>query len=155
MNLPRGAVDLDECALLQVLRCTLDIDHTREAELTGHHGRMGHGAAEFGDHGCGVAEGGGIADVGDLGDQDFARLQVIDGFRTHDPHSAADPATADADSAQCVPGPQRGRRSCRWLPSPAEHRGGTTAVSLRCSARRRATSSATSPGSASSSSTSR
>ncbi|MCY0611003.1 hypothetical protein OVV29_36350, partial [Klebsiella pneumoniae] len=37
------------------------------------------------DLGGAVAEGRGVSDVGDLGDQNLAGLQIVDGLRTHDP----------------------------------------------------------------------
>lgn len=67
-------VDLDERTRRQRLGGSLHIHHAGEAELAGHHGGVRHRPAEFGHHGRGITECGGVADVGGLGHQDLAGL---------------------------------------------------------------------------------
>ena len=80
------------------------IDHAGNAEFAGHHRRMRHRSAEFGDDGGRVGERGGVSDVGDFSDEDLPGLQVVDGVRPDDPDPPADPAAADAGSDQKLAG---------------------------------------------------
>ena len=123
MDLAATAVDLDERPGRQTSRCVGNIHHTRDTEFARYYRGMRHRSAELGHHRRRVGEGGGVADIGDLGDQDLSGFQVVDGVRPDDAHPAADSSTTDTDAVQGLPGGKDGRHGGGGLPTAAEHCG--------------------------------
>ena len=76
-----GAVDLDQRPGRETSCRVVHIDHAGDAEFACHHRGMRHRSAELGHDGARVGERGGVADVGDLGDEDLPGFQVVDGVR--------------------------------------------------------------------------
>ena len=99
------------------------VHHARHAVFPGDDRGMRDQPAQLGHDGGRVGERRGVADVGDLRDEDLPRLQFVDRLGRHDAYPAPDPTRAHAEPVQRLAATEGRRHHPGRLPLPAERLG--------------------------------